>query len=204
VRLQSTIQENVVTYTVVVDVANPEGRLLPGMTTTVEFLVEKESGVWKVPNAALRFQPTTAMIEELRRRHQSEQGATPASGEEAGTQGALAPASRGGQGGAAAQGGSSGAAGSGGSSGPSSQAARGAWGRGHGGTRLFYVDEAGNLAVLPVRLGITDGQYTAISGRDLQEGLQVIAGVQTEATSSGANAFQSQQRGGRRFPGPGF
>src|SRR5690606_24884862 len=32
VRLQSTVAENIVTYTVVVDVNNPDGRLLPGMT----------------------------------------------------------------------------------------------------------------------------------------------------------------------------
>ena len=40
VRLQSSTEENVVSYTAVVDVANPDGRLLPGMTATVEFLVD--------------------------------------------------------------------------------------------------------------------------------------------------------------------
>jgi len=41
VRLQSTIQENVVNYTVVVDVDNADGSLLPGMTATVELSLKK-------------------------------------------------------------------------------------------------------------------------------------------------------------------
>ena len=57
VRLQSTTLENVVSYGVVVSVANPEGKLLPGMTARVEFLVDSAQDVLKVPNAALRFRP---------------------------------------------------------------------------------------------------------------------------------------------------
>ena len=57
VRLQSSSQENVVNYTVVVAVQNPEGELLPGMTATVEFVTAGAEDVLKVPNAALRFQP---------------------------------------------------------------------------------------------------------------------------------------------------
>jgi HlyD family secretion protein len=66
VRLQSTVEENVVNYTVVVDVANPEGILLPGMTATVDFVTATATGVFKVANSALRFRPTAEMIEELR------------------------------------------------------------------------------------------------------------------------------------------
>jgi len=51
-----TIQ-NVVTYNAVVQVANPEMRLKPGMTANVSFLVAERSDALKVPNAALRFQP---------------------------------------------------------------------------------------------------------------------------------------------------
>jgi HlyD family secretion protein len=57
VRLQSTTLENIVSYGVVVSVANPEGKLLPGMTARVEFLVDSATNVLKVPNAALRFRP---------------------------------------------------------------------------------------------------------------------------------------------------
>ena len=59
VRLQSTTNENVVNYTVVVAVENPEKKLLPGMTARVEFLTENAENVLKVANAALRFKPSS-------------------------------------------------------------------------------------------------------------------------------------------------
>lgn len=62
VRLQSKVQENVVSYSVVVRVENDDGRLLPGMTATVEFVIERAEDVLKVPNTALRFQPTADMV----------------------------------------------------------------------------------------------------------------------------------------------
>lgn len=73
VRLQSTSEENVVNYSVVVDVSNDDGRLLPGMTATVDFLVDQVTDVLRVGNAALRFRPTEAMIEKLQQRRR-EQG----------------------------------------------------------------------------------------------------------------------------------
>src|SRR5690606_34108087 len=65
VRLQSTTLENVVNYTAVVGVRNDSGRLLPGMTASVEFLVQSASDVLRVPNAALRLRPTDAMIAQV-------------------------------------------------------------------------------------------------------------------------------------------
>lgn len=65
VRLQSTTKENVVNYTVVVDVRNEDGRLLPGMTATVRFVVAGVRGVLRVPNAALRIVPSERMKAEL-------------------------------------------------------------------------------------------------------------------------------------------
>lgn len=49
--------QNVVTYDAVVQVANPEMKLKPGMTANVSFLIAERSKALKVPNAALRFQP---------------------------------------------------------------------------------------------------------------------------------------------------
>lgn len=60
VRINSTTVNNVVNYTAVVAVANPEGKLLPGMTATVKFLVGSASDALSVPNAALRFKPAIA------------------------------------------------------------------------------------------------------------------------------------------------
>lgn len=60
VRLDASLQDNVVTYPVVVEVDNADGKLLPGMTATVEFEAQSASGVLCVPNAALRFRPESA------------------------------------------------------------------------------------------------------------------------------------------------
>lgn len=57
VRLNPTIQENVVTYNVVAMVDNDDGALLPGMTANIHFVVMHKKDVLRVPNAALRFQP---------------------------------------------------------------------------------------------------------------------------------------------------
>ena len=52
--------QNVVTYNAVVEVANPDLRLKPGMTANVSFLIAERRDIVKVPNAALRFQPDGA------------------------------------------------------------------------------------------------------------------------------------------------
>ncbi|MBI2204838.1 MAG: HlyD family secretion protein [Candidatus Rokubacteria bacterium] len=58
IRKAAQIVQNVVTYTVVVGVENPGGRLLPGMTANVKLIVAEKPSVVKVPNAALRFRPS--------------------------------------------------------------------------------------------------------------------------------------------------
>jgi HlyD family secretion protein len=54
-----TIQ-NVVTYTVVVSAENQDQQLLPGMTANVQVVIDERQAVLKVPNAALRFRPSSA------------------------------------------------------------------------------------------------------------------------------------------------
>jgi HlyD family secretion protein len=63
VRLNPTIQENVVTYNVVAMVGNDDGSLLPGMTANIHFVVDQRENVLRVPNAALRYQPKDAEIQ---------------------------------------------------------------------------------------------------------------------------------------------
>jgi HlyD family secretion protein len=58
IRKAPQVVQNVVTYTVVVAVANPTGKLLPGMTANVKFVTAQKTDVLKVPNMALRFRPT--------------------------------------------------------------------------------------------------------------------------------------------------
>lgn len=57
VRLNPTIQENVVTYNVVATLVNEDGSLLPGMTANVRFVVAEKRDVLRIPNAALRYKP---------------------------------------------------------------------------------------------------------------------------------------------------
>jgi HlyD family secretion protein len=54
--------QNVVTYDAVVDVANPDLLLKPGMTATVTFVYAERENALRVPNAALRFRPPRGMI----------------------------------------------------------------------------------------------------------------------------------------------
>lgn len=58
IRLSPTIQSNVVTYDVVVNVDNAEQLLMPGMTAYVSISVQERKDVLLVPNAALRFKPS--------------------------------------------------------------------------------------------------------------------------------------------------
>lgn len=64
IRLSPTIQQNVVTYDVVVNVDNREQILMPGMTAYVSIAVEERKDVLLVPNAALRFKPANAETEK--------------------------------------------------------------------------------------------------------------------------------------------
>ncbi len=56
-RLNPTVQQNVVTYNVVVGVDNCEGQLLPGMTAHVKISVAERKQVLRVSNTTLRFKP---------------------------------------------------------------------------------------------------------------------------------------------------
>jgi HlyD family secretion protein len=60
IRKAAQVVQNVVTYTVVISVDNPGGRLLPGMTANVKLVYAEKPRVLKVPNAALRFRPAGA------------------------------------------------------------------------------------------------------------------------------------------------
>jgi HlyD family secretion protein len=57
IRNAPQIVQNVVTYDAVIDVANPDLKLKPGMTATVSVVTDRRPDVLSVPNAALRFRP---------------------------------------------------------------------------------------------------------------------------------------------------
>jgi len=63
VRLNASMTQNVVTYTVEITTDNANGRLLPYLTANVQFELDRRSGVLTVPNAALRWRPPPDLIE---------------------------------------------------------------------------------------------------------------------------------------------
>jgi HlyD family secretion protein len=234
VRLQSKTLENVVNYTVVIEVDNPDGKLLPGMTANVDFLTGSAQNVLLVPNAALRFRPTEAMLAEMRAKRMAQMAGEGGPGQGGmGRPGAPggpgASGESGATGGSAPDGGAQRGPGEGGQrrwSGGPPGAARGGYGgpggasggpgggpeamfsrmRANGGGVLWHVDDLGKLAVLPIRVGLTDGQRTEVKGEGITEGMSVIIGtVVPDAATQPSSPFQApaQQGGSSRFRGPG-
>ncbi len=66
IRLNPTTQQNVVTYTVIVAVPNPDKALLPGMTANASFRVQDFHHVLLLPNAALSWKPANWTAETAR------------------------------------------------------------------------------------------------------------------------------------------
>ncbi len=65
VRLEPKTVQNVVTYNTVISVPNPQLKLKPGMTANVNIEIARRTNVLRVPNAALRFRPTTEIFAAL-------------------------------------------------------------------------------------------------------------------------------------------
>jgi HlyD family secretion protein len=57
IRLNATMSQNVVTYTVEIATDNSDGKLLPYLTANVKFEIDRKQNVLTVPNAALRWRP---------------------------------------------------------------------------------------------------------------------------------------------------
>lgn len=204
VRLQSTTTENVVNYTAVVEVDNPDGTLLPGMTATVDFETGSAQQALLVPNSALRFTPSEDQMKAAGINVDSMKAAR-AQWQSRGQGGAGAAGGAGG-GGQARAGRDQGPFGGGPGNGLGSGAPR--TGRRSGG-RIWTVDANGKLAVHRVRTGLSDGKNTVVEGRDLKEGMQVVVGNNVASAAQGAQQTANPlggggggNRGGGR--GPGF
>jgi HlyD family secretion protein len=65
VRLQPVVEQNVVTYTTIIEVENPGLLLKPGMTATVRIETGRAEGALVVPSAALRFRPTSELLQVM-------------------------------------------------------------------------------------------------------------------------------------------
>lgn len=64
-RMVPVNSNNVVSYTVIINVENLDGSLLPGMTCAVDFIVERSENILIVSNAALRYQPTSLSADQI-------------------------------------------------------------------------------------------------------------------------------------------
>jgi HlyD family secretion protein len=62
IRMNAQMTQNVVTYTVVVTTDNPDGKLLPYLTASLQFEVDRRSNVFLVPSSALSWSPQPSQI----------------------------------------------------------------------------------------------------------------------------------------------
>ena len=65
VRIAPATSDNVVTYTVIIHVDNPELKLKPGMTANVSIETARVNNVLRIPVAALRFTPPEALLNTI-------------------------------------------------------------------------------------------------------------------------------------------
>lgn len=64
VRYAANTNQNVITYTTIVEVDNSDLKLRPGMTANASIVIAQRKGVLRIPNAALRFRPPPEAIVE--------------------------------------------------------------------------------------------------------------------------------------------
>src|SRR5215831_3483993 len=65
IRLNPQTVQNVVTYSVILGIENPEMKLKPGMTANITITVDQRDNVLKVANAALRYTPPGGRREDF-------------------------------------------------------------------------------------------------------------------------------------------
>jgi HlyD family secretion protein len=199
IRLSPQTVQNVVTYPVLLDVANPELRLRPGMTANVSVPVDRRDDVLRVPNAALRFRPDPADLEDGGRKDAKKSGATPGETKSAEARGAPAGEAAGGAPGA--RGAGEERAGRGNGAGRPGAGFSGRPGAGRPGPSReadVYVElPTGKLRAIHVKTALTDGNVTAIEGDALKEGDEVILGLATAramANSGGGGGSRGMGR----------
>ena len=192
IRLQPVSIQNVVDYTVVIDVDNAQLKLMPGMTANIKVLVAGANGVLRISNMALRFQPPADLIDTSKATSRRDLLATRNAGD-----GVAAPALR-----------------------PPKANGSNAFGitlrfpeyeksayvpqHQAGRARVWVVNAKGKVEPVFVLTGTTDGKYTEITSPDLKPGEQVVLGVASNGDA--AEAARSPLTGGnqQRTGGGGF
>jgi len=179
VRYSPEIVQNVVTYTTIVEVDNPEMKLRPGMTATVSIVTGQALNALRIPNAALRFTPNIsqeemrALFAKMKEERSSQRRAANPEG---------TPRQKPDSGGQQGQRTESG------------QQQPGMRGQGMQGrqmrdfARVWIEDEKGALKMIFIRKGVTDNSYTEVAWGDLQEGQMVITGETSPQNSRSQRA----------------
>ena len=218
IRLQPTVLQNVVNYTVIIDVPNPDMKLLPGMTANITVKIQEADSVLRIPASALRFNPPQDFMTKMMKVWPDSvkqkvtlwmQGGGHRPGQGTGTResgGATPLGGAAGQGGMTAQGGSPGQGnrsgqasrgggytGQGGSGAPSGYGSGGTQAKGQnrgnwGDIGFIWIKVDDMLIPYRVKLGLTDGSYTQVTGR-IKEGDEVVIGM----INTGAAAATQQQ-----------
>ncbi|MDR2499644.1 MAG: efflux RND transporter periplasmic adaptor subunit [Treponema sp.] len=202
--LVPAVQNNVVSYTVIINVENLDGALLPGMTCAVEFILERREDILMAPNAALRFQPRTLGAEEIagmvfnaalqgmsadqQKAAREERNRALAREQEASARTA-GPSGTGLAGLVSVNNPAMGRRGGPGPGAPAQGSPNRSAGPSRSGGRmaarnLWYLDGEGKLAVLQVRTGITDGAHTEVRPAESRAGSDGQGGSQTGSTGS--------------------
>jgi HlyD family secretion protein len=161
IRLNATMTQNVVTYTVEIITDNSSGKLLPYLTANVNFELNRHNNVLLVPKAALRWSPQPDQIAPEFRT-----AAIDSSGN--GNLPDDQPSSK--------------------------NPARGTAESRHSG--IVWVPQGNLVRPVQVKIGLSDGSLTEISGKPLQEGEPVVIAEQRTATgdTATANPFTPQLR----------
>jgi len=181
-RMIPVVSNNIVSYTVIINVENHDGTLLPGMTCAVDFIVERSDNVLLVSNAALRYQPTTISPDQI---SEMTFNASLANMNEEQRQAAIEARQRAAEQSSQRQSQNSnqtltqlmmgqgnqrmgGRQASGGQGGQGRNAPAVVW------RNLWYINSEGKLDVMQVRTGISDGSFTEVFVPDDFEDFQVI------------------------------
>ncbi len=201
-RLNAQTLQNVVTYSAVIEVANPDLKLRPGMTANITIPVARVENVLTVPNAALRFKPTLtekeeqdlrAKQEERRKQRETERGQGGQEGQAA-EQSNAQPQQQGreGRGGRGNRNEQAGQPGQPAQTNPQAQTApqgqSGAGGGRRDGQVVWVLTGAKTIEPRFVRTGLTNGRVTEIISGDLHEGDIVVTGQ-----NGGDNGNRQQQ-----------
>ena len=219
IRLNATVSQNVVTYPVIIEVANPDEKLRPKMTANVTIDVAVVRDVLRIPNSALRFKPDTAAGGAAATTSSGGNASATATTDTTSTQTASTSTADRAARWRARQQQNGGTSTAGGGMSPEERAAR--FGNRAGGVagaagalgappaarkrpQTVYVLGADNkLTAVEIRTGITDGHYTQVVSGDLKPGDNVIVGLATTKVDTNPPPGSSNPVGGRQGGGGG-